>query len=162
MSLCGRYVSTFFHASKRHTCAILENVSNALHSLRKDSNIVISKSDKGNGVVVLNSADNVAKMQTILCDTNKFQPLDNDNNVANLLKFQNCLRHLKVKRQLMKTRTGRSIQLLSIHQQCMVFLKYMSLTCLYDQFCHLQVASATTVPSGCPTRCRSFATMRPV
>jgi len=135
MSLCGRYVSTFFHERKRQTCAISENVSNALHALRKDSNIVRSKPDKGNGVVVLNSADYVAKMQTILCDTNKFQPCDND--VANLLKFQNCLRHLKVKRQLMKTRTGRSIQLLSTHQQCMVFLKYISLTCLYDQFCHL-------------------------
>ena len=57
-----------------------------------DSNIVISKPDKGNGVVVLNRADYVAKMQTILCDTNKFQPCNNDNNVANLLKFQNCLK----------------------------------------------------------------------
>jgi len=62
---------------------------------------------------------------------------DNDNNVANLLKFQNCLRHLKGKRQLMKTRTSRSIQPLPTHQQCTVFLKYISLICLYDQFCHL-------------------------
>jgi len=46
-------------------------------------------------VVVLNRAEYVAKMQTILCDTYKFQPCNNDNNVANLLKFQNCLRHLK-------------------------------------------------------------------
>jgi len=97
MSLHGRYVSTFFHERKSHTCAMSENESNALHVLRKDSNIVISKPDKGNGVVVLNSADYVAKMQTILRDTNKFQPCDNDNNVTNLLKlpFQNCLRHLK-------------------------------------------------------------------
>ena len=34
-------------------------------------------------------------MQTILCDTNKFHPCNNDNNVANLLKFQNFLGHLK-------------------------------------------------------------------
>ena len=76
-------------------CAMSENESSALHALRKDSNIVISNPDKGNGVVGLNRADYVAKMQTILCDTNKFQPCNNDNNVANLLKFQNCLRHLK-------------------------------------------------------------------
>ena len=69
-----------------------ENESSALHALREDSNIVISKPDKGNGVVVFNRADYVAKMQTILRDTNKFQPCNNDNNVANLLKFQNCLK----------------------------------------------------------------------
>jgi len=39
-----------------------ENESSALHALRKDSNMVISKPDKGNGVVVLNRADYVAKM----------------------------------------------------------------------------------------------------
>ena len=66
-----------------------------LDALCKDSNIVISKPDKGNGVLVLNRADYVAKMHTLLCDTNNFQPCDNDNNVANLLKFQNCRRHLK-------------------------------------------------------------------
>jgi len=95
MSLYGRYVSTFCHGSKRHTCAMSENENNALHALRKDSNIVISNADKGDRVVVLNRADYVAKMHTILCDTYKFQPCDNNNNVANLLKFQNCLRHLK-------------------------------------------------------------------
>ena len=72
MSLYGRYVSTFFQDRKRHTCAMSENESSALHALRKDSNMVISKPDKGNGVVDLNRADYVAKMHTLLCDTNKF------------------------------------------------------------------------------------------
>ena len=58
------------HCRGWHTCAMSENESSALHALCKDSNIVISKPDKGNGVVVLNRADYVAKMQTILCDTN--------------------------------------------------------------------------------------------
>ena len=50
MSLYGRYVSTFFHERKRHTCAMSENESSALHALCKDSNMIISKPDKGNGV----------------------------------------------------------------------------------------------------------------
>jgi len=58
---------TFFHERKRHTCSKSENDSNALHALRKDSNIVVSKPDKGNGVVVLNRADYVAKMHTTGC-----------------------------------------------------------------------------------------------
>jgi len=61
MSLYGRYASTLFHERKRHICAMSENESSALHALRKDSNIVISKTNKGNGVVVLNRADYVAK-----------------------------------------------------------------------------------------------------
>ena len=72
MSLYGRHVSTFFHERERHTCVMSENESSALHALRKDSNMVISKPDKGNGVVDLNRADYVAKMHTLLCDTNKF------------------------------------------------------------------------------------------
>ena len=135
MSLYGRYVSTYFHERKRHACAMSENESNALHALRKDSNIVISKPDKGNGVVVLNRADYVAKMQTIL-STNSSPAITITMSLT--LNFRIAWgTSTRVKRQLMKTRTGRSIQLLPTHQQCTVFLKYISLICLYDQFCHL-------------------------
>ena len=65
-----------------------ENESSALHALRKDSNIVISKPDKGNGVGVLNRADYVAKMQAILCDTNKFQPAITITTSLNFLNFR--------------------------------------------------------------------------
>jgi len=51
---------------------MLENESNVLHILHKGSNIILSKPDKGNSVVVLNHADYVAKMRTKMCDTNKF------------------------------------------------------------------------------------------
>ena len=135
--LYGRYVSTFFRERKRHTCATLENKSNALNALHKDSNIVISKPDKGNGVVVLNSTDYVAKMQTILCDTNISSPAITITMSLTFLNFRFAWGISRLKRQLMKTRTGRSIQLLPTHQQCMVFLKYMHLICFYNQFCHL-------------------------
>ena len=47
----------FSRAQEAYLCYV-----GALHALRKDSNIVISKPDKGNGVVVLNRADYVEKI----------------------------------------------------------------------------------------------------
>ena len=48
-----------------------------LDDLKKDKNIVIVKSDKGNGVVILDRGYN-RKMEDILRDTTKFERLDVD------------------------------------------------------------------------------------
>ena len=47
----------------------------ALRALRADPSIVVTKPDKGNGVVVMDRSDYVAKMLTILSDEQKFQRL---------------------------------------------------------------------------------------
>jgi len=52
--------------------------------LRNNSNIVINKLDKSNGVLVWNRAAYV-KIRTKMCDNNTFKPCINDNNFANLL-----------------------------------------------------------------------------
>ena len=44
----------------------------AIKSLRSNSNIVITKPDKGSGVVILNKTDYVKKMKSILEDETKF------------------------------------------------------------------------------------------
>ena len=45
----------------------------ALQNLRKNKNIVIQKSDKGNSIVVVDKADYLDKMENLLNDTQKFE-----------------------------------------------------------------------------------------
>ena len=47
----------------------------ALNSLHSNENIVITKPDKGSGVVILNKNDFIDKMQVILNDPSKFVKL---------------------------------------------------------------------------------------
>ncbi|XP_046860954.1 uncharacterized protein LOC124454192 [Xenia sp. Carnegie-2017] len=68
---------------------------NILNNLKNDRTILITKPDKGNGIVILNKDDYTKKMDTLLSDTTKFQPLNGDpvkvtlqreNQVKSLLK----------------------------------------------------------------------------
>ena len=47
----------------------------ALHTLRKNKNIVILRPDKGNDVVILNKVDYISKIMNILSETSKFQSI---------------------------------------------------------------------------------------
>ena len=58
---------------------------------------MIGKSDKNNGVVVMDSAEHVTKMKVKLNDQSKFKPVYKDNNLDNLVKFQRFLSRLKSK-----------------------------------------------------------------
>ena len=51
----------------------------ALKALQQNQDVVILRPDKGDGVVVLNRSDYVAKMELILSDSSKFSPLESDN-----------------------------------------------------------------------------------
>ena len=51
----------------------------ALQNLRKNKNIVIQKSDKGNSVVVVDKADYLDKMDNLLNDTRKFEKINLNN-----------------------------------------------------------------------------------
>ena len=51
---------------------------NALKNLPKDQSIIITKPDKGNGVVLLNKTDYINKVLHILNDTSKFEPILDD------------------------------------------------------------------------------------
>ena len=57
----------------------------ALQNLRKNKNIVIQKSDKGNSAVVVDKADYLNKMENLLNDTRKFEKTNLKN--AGILKF---------------------------------------------------------------------------
>ena len=59
----------------------------ALNSLHSNENIVITKPDKGSGVVILNNNDFIDKMQEILDDRSKFVklgPASSNDNIANI------------------------------------------------------------------------------
>ena len=62
----------------------------AHNSLRNDNSIILTKPDKGNGVVVFNRTVYVSKMEDILSDASKFSLSSNDENLQNLTKFQRC------------------------------------------------------------------------
>jgi len=64
-------------------------------SLHKDNSIIVTKPDKGNGVVLLNRTDYVSKMEDILSDASKFSLSSNDDNLQNLTKFQRFLYRLQ-------------------------------------------------------------------
>ena len=51
----------------------------ALKSLSEDKNIIISRPDKGNGVVLLDKSDYKEKMHTLLSDTSKFEKTNDTN-----------------------------------------------------------------------------------
>ena len=50
----------------------------ALRNLSKKKDLVIVRPDKGNGVVILNKADYIDKVELLLSDTEKFKLLDYD------------------------------------------------------------------------------------
>ena len=75
----------------------------ALKELKRNEKIAITKPDKGNGVVILDKADYVAKMMDILSQEEKFQRLGdvekNDNTLQQERALQAfLLRQLKTKK----------------------------------------------------------------
>ena len=100
MSLYERYVTIFFQQNGRHPSSFSQVQRNALQSLRDDSSVVISKPDKGNGVVIMNKSDYHSKMRHILNDKTKFSGFKSDNNLFNLSRFQRFLRRFKSKKLL--------------------------------------------------------------
>ena len=59
-----------------------------LRSLGKDNSLVICSPDKGKGVVILNKASYISKMQQILSDGLKFLELTHENMFTLVLKLE--------------------------------------------------------------------------
>jgi hypothetical protein len=71
---------------------------NILKTLKKNDNIIICKPDKGKGVVLMNKADYIFKMNTILQDKTKFKEITNNTVFKQSLKHEDkinrCLKKL--------------------------------------------------------------------
>ena len=76
----------------------------AIKTLRRNEKILITRLDKGSGVVILNKSNYVTKMENILNDASKFECLDPaataDKTATIETKFQNRLRELLHSEQL--------------------------------------------------------------
>jgi hypothetical protein len=68
-----------------------------LKELKEDKSIVITRPDKGKGVVILDKDDYISKMNTILNDTTKFECLSEDPTISRETSLTNLLRRLKNK-----------------------------------------------------------------
>ena len=99
LNLYNRYISGFFKQRKHHHADMSKELMEVHNSLRNDNSIIVTKPDKGNGVVVLNRTDYVSKMEDILSDASKFSLSSNDDNLQNLTKFQRFLYRLQKKEQ---------------------------------------------------------------
>src|SRR6201990_1520672 len=79
----------FFKFNKfKNFCPVLSyNDLKIFRSLKKDKSIIISKPDKGSGVVIMNRNDYITKMKQLLSDTTKFKKL-NTNVFKYVLKLE--------------------------------------------------------------------------
>lgn len=61
-----------YYSKKSFNSVLTEEENKALHSLKNDKSIIITKPDKGNGIVVLDKSVYIEKMNCILNDQSKF------------------------------------------------------------------------------------------
>lgn len=66
-----------------------------LRSLANDRSIIVTKPDKGRGVVIMNRCDYLDKMHTIIDDPLTFHIIDTDTTLINEDRLTNTLRRLK-------------------------------------------------------------------
>ena len=70
-------LSTFQRFKKHQPKPVLsDDEKKALKSLSKDKSLVITRPDKGNGVVILDKNDYITKVSAVLQDTSKFQKVE--------------------------------------------------------------------------------------
>ena len=94
-----------------------------LRNLRKNKDIVITKPDKGNGVVILDRKLYNNAIEEIISDTSKFEKLNEDPTLKREASLQRFLRKLKQKTFLMKLNMINCILLALLLLVYMVLLK---------------------------------------
>ena len=72
-----------------------KNEWRALNDLRSDDSIIITKPDKGNGIVIVSRLDYLNKMKQLLSDNTKFKPLTSNPTKAREESLSSYLRKLR-------------------------------------------------------------------
>ena len=90
---CYHYRRTPFH----HRGLISKKHIEALKSLRNNGDILITKPDKGSGIVILNKSDYLNKMHLILSDSSKFLRMTTEKDKTDSIEKQltDCLKRIK-------------------------------------------------------------------
>ena len=119
----------------------------ALKNLRKDNSIIITKPDKGNGVVIVNKLDYLTKIKQLISDQTKFKKL-----TENPTKFrvQSLISYL---RQLIRDHLGltttpfkRSYLMVPHMEFFMVYQRYTKLVVPFVQLFLPRTPTTTTLP----------------
>ena len=87
--------NSYFYNNKPSPCILRQH--RVLRNLRKDKDIVITKPDKGNGVLILDRKLYNNAIEEIISDTSKFQKLNEDPTLKCEASLQRFLRKLKQK-----------------------------------------------------------------
>ena len=95
-----------------------------LRNLRKNKDIVITKPDKGNGVVILDRKLYNNAIEEIISDTSKFEKLNEDPTLKREASLQRFLCKLKQKKNLMKLNMINCILLVLLLLVSMILLKF--------------------------------------
>ena len=66
-----------FNFNRKHLLNIPQEEHDALKRLSKNKDIIITKPDKGSGVVIMNRSDYISKMQEVISDETKFKLASN-------------------------------------------------------------------------------------
>ncbi|UYV81374.1 hypothetical protein LAZ67_20000978 [Cordylochernes scorpioides] len=75
-----------------------------IKKLKQNTSIVITRSDKGSDIVILNTADYASKMHDILSDTSIFSPITPQDNTTAIRKFRTSLLRLKRSKHISQDR----------------------------------------------------------
>ena len=75
----------------------------AIKDLQDDAEIIILPADKGRMTVIMNKSDYIEKANTLLRDTDTYQPLDTDTSKTTVNSINQKLKHLKDKDKLEET-----------------------------------------------------------
>ena len=95
----GRYAPAYSHIysydfSKQKNM-LSKDEWKALTDLRKDDSIIITKPDKGNGVVIISRLDYLNKMKHLISDTTKFKELQHNPTKSREESLSTYLRKLR-------------------------------------------------------------------
>ena len=95
-----RMASEFIKISEQASDNLTSDERAALINLSKNKDIVVTKADKGNAVVIQNKADYMKKVSEILSTQGKFKKLPEDPTIEREKSLQNALRYLWKTRHL--------------------------------------------------------------
>ena len=84
MTLYSKLKLLFFYSLKRQDISLLMEEYDALEKLASNPTLIICKSDKCNGEVVMNKDDYISKMNKILSNKTQFQKVSVDDNYCQL------------------------------------------------------------------------------
>ena len=116
----------------------------ALNDLRNNTSIIITKPDKGNGVVIVNRHDYLSKMKQLISDGTKFKLLSHNPTKSRENSLISYLRNLK--RELMKLHLEKSFLVDLLLVFFMVFLKSTKLVARFARLSPQLTHTTTVLP----------------